>query len=228
MTDDMDFALIHAEIDGELSAAERGELARRLLADPQTRAVREELRQVCAALEAIPAVDPPARLQTSIFAALPPPHAQPRRVTLPPARWRYAAVIAGVLTLGAVVFATLDGQRPGSAELAGTITAARSPVTIDAVRLDGGPLTGRVSLYRDARGLGLAFDLATNLPVSVIIASGGHTLRVSGLNQKGSAGAPTEVVLAGFDTEGPQTVDVTFLSSGHEIRSATLRVPAGR
>jgi hypothetical protein len=227
MTDDMDLALIHAEIDGELSAAERGELARRVLADPQTRAVREELRQLSAALEAVPAVDPPAGLQTSIFAALPPSHAEPRRIALPPSRWRYAAVIAGLVTLGAVVFATLDGQRPGSAELAGTITAPRSPVTIDAVRLEGGPVTGRVSLYRDARGLSLAFDLATDLPLSVIIASGGHTLRVDGLNHKGSAGAPTEVALVGFDTRGSQTVDVTFLASGREIRSATLRVRAG-
>jgi len=122
--------------------------------------------------------------------------------------------------------ASLDGQRPGSAELAGTITAPRAPVTIDAVRLNGGPLTGRVSLYRDARGLALAFDLATNAPVDVIIVSGEHTLRVSGLNQKGSGGAPTEVALAGFDTDGPQTVDITFLLSGREVRSATLRVRA--
>jgi hypothetical protein len=226
MTHDMDLALIHAEIDGELGAAERGELARRVLADPQTRAAREELRQLCTALEGVPAVDPPAGLETRIFAVLPASHAEPRRFALPPTRWRYAAVVAGVLALGAVVFATLDGQSPGSAELAGTITAPRSPVTIDAVRLDGGPLTGRVSLYRDARGLGLAFDLATNLPVSVIIASGGHTLRVDGLNPEGSAGAPTEIALAGFDTKGPQTVGVRFLSSGREIRSATLRVPA--
>jgi hypothetical protein len=226
MTHDMDLALIHAEIDGELGAAERGELARRVLADPQTRAAREELRQLCTALEGVPAVDPPAGLETRIFAVLPASHAEPRRFALPPTRWRYAAVVAGVLALGAVVFATLDGQRPGSAELAGTITAPRSPVTIDAVRLDGGPITGRVSLYRDARGLGLAFDLATNLPVSVIIASGGHTLRVDALNHEGGAGAPTEIALAGFDTKGPQTVDVRFLSSGREIRSATLRVPA--
>jgi hypothetical protein len=226
MTHDMDLALIHAEIDGELGAAERGELARRVLADPQTRAAREELRQLCTALEGVPAVDPPAGLETRIFAVLPASHAEPRRFALPPTRWRYAAVVAGVLALGAVVFATLDGQRPGSAELAGTITAPRSPVTIDSVRLDGGPLTGRVSLYRDARGLGLAFDLATNLPVSVIIASGGHTLRLDGLNPEGSAGAPTEIALAGFDTKGPQTVGVRFLSSGREIRSATLRVPA--
>ena len=222
----MDLALIHAEIDGELSTAERGELARRVLGDPHTRAVREELRQLCAALEAIPVVDPPARLQTNILAALPPSNVHPHRVALPPLRWRYAAVIAGVLAVGGVVFATLDGQRPGSAELAGTITAPRAPVTIDAVRLNGGPLTGRVSLYRDARGLALAFDLATNAPVDVIIVSGEHTLRVSGLNQKGSGGAPTEVALAGFDTDGPQTVDITFLLSGREVRSATLRVRA--
>ena len=38
--------LIHAEIDGVLDERQRAELARRLLADPEARAVREELREL--------------------------------------------------------------------------------------------------------------------------------------------------------------------------------------
>jgi hypothetical protein len=228
MINDTDLALIHAEIDGELDSHQRGELSRRMLADPGIRASRDALRRVCAAVEAIPEVEPPARLRTSILSALPPARPKSTRLSqLPHNRWRYPAAIAAALTLGIVVFAALDGQRSGSADLAGTMATPRA-VEIDSVRLDNGALTGRVSLYRDGRGLGLTFELAGKRPLDVIIASGGHTLRVDGLDQRGSASAATAVALPGFGAEGAGTLDLTFLSAGHEIGRATLRVPADR
>ena len=48
--------LIHAEIDGELDAANRAELARHLLADPNARTLREDLRRLCTELDALPEV----------------------------------------------------------------------------------------------------------------------------------------------------------------------------
>ena len=62
MADSQRLALIHAEIDGELDAAGRAELARWVLADPEGRALRDQLRSLCAALDAVPAVDPPEEL----------------------------------------------------------------------------------------------------------------------------------------------------------------------
>ena len=44
MTDDERMTLIHAELDGDLSSEQRADLARLLLADPSTRALRDELR----------------------------------------------------------------------------------------------------------------------------------------------------------------------------------------
>jgi anti-sigma factor RsiW len=224
MTDEHDLALIHAEIDGELDTHQRGELARRLLADPEVRAVRDELRRLCASLEELPEVEPPAQLKVNIARALPPaPVLAPRTAAVQP-RWRIAAAVAGAVALGSILFAALDGQKTGGAELAGTIAAARAPLALDTVRLPEGPVTGQVSLYRDATGLGVTLDVAATVPADAVITGGGHSVTVRGLGQKG---APVAVSLAGFGVAGPQTVELTFLSSGAEVGHASLQVPAG-
>lgn len=63
MVDPGRLALIHEEIDGELDAAGRAELARWLLADPEGHALRDDLRRLCTALDSVPAVEPPAQLR---------------------------------------------------------------------------------------------------------------------------------------------------------------------
>jgi hypothetical protein len=226
MVDTAHLALIHAEIDGELDARQRSELARLLLAEPQTRAVREELRRVCAALEALRVVEPPAQLSAGILAALPPSTLSRARSGWSTPRWRYAALVAGVLGTGAVVFETLNGTRPATSEAAGTMAAARAPVTLDTVRLGEGPVGGRVSLYRDAGGLGVAFELISSGSVDVLITSEGRTLEVTGLGGTGVAEQRT-VALVGSARTGGREVGLTFLMSGREVGRATLTVPEG-
>lgn len=226
MADTPHLALIHAEIDGELDARERSELARLLLAEPQTRAVREDLRRVSAALDVLPDVEPPAQLRAGILAALPPSTVSRARSGWSAPRWRYAALVAGVLGAGAVVFGTLNGTRPATTETAGTMAAARAPVTLDTVRLGAGPVGGRVSLYRDAGGLGVAFELISSGPVDVLITSGGRTLEVNGLGGTGAAVQRTVALVGSPSTVGPE-VGLTFLMSGREVGRATLTVPAG-
>jgi anti-sigma factor RsiW len=123
MADTEYLELIHAEIDGELDGGQRSELARRVLADPAVRAVRDDLRRLCAKLDAIEEVEPPAQLRTNILQGLPisaTPAAEFSNGRLP--RWRYAALIAGVL--GATASCTRPWRHgTGSAELAGTIAA---------------------------------------------------------------------------------------------------------
>ena len=65
MPDDRMLELLNAEIDGELSAAERAELSQRLLNDPQARTAREELRRTCTGLDALPRAEPPAELRNA-------------------------------------------------------------------------------------------------------------------------------------------------------------------
>jgi hypothetical protein len=228
MADSEYLALVHAEIDGELDGRQRAELARRLLADPEARALREDLLRLRTLLDSIGDVEPPAQLRANILHALPVPTTPPGQFAWSAPRWRYAAVIAGVLGVATVVYETVDGSRPGSAEVAGTIAASHAPATLDTVRLGSGPVAGRVSLYRDGGGLGLAFELVASAPVDVVIANGGHTLQVNGLGQpSGPAAHRTTVALPGSGTPGRQTVDLTFLMSGREVGHATLTAPEG-
>ena len=224
MAEPAQLALIHAEIDGELDDRQRAELSRCLLADPALRAVRDEMWRVCRALEAVPEVDPPAGLSADILAALP---QMPRRTvhnSRPQLNWRYAAVLAGVLLTGTIVFRIMDfGQGPSASDMAGTLAARRAAVTLDMVQLSAGAVSGQVSLVRNGAELGLALQLAASAPVDVLIASGGRTVRVNGLGSRGNNGGGTETIsLAGFGGNG-QAVNLTFLIAEREVARAELR-----
>lgn len=219
--------LIQAEIDGELDRQLRGELARLLLADPQARELREDLVRLRDMLEAVEDVEPPPELQANVLRVLPVSATPGGRVRWPAARWRYAAGIVLVVGAATLVYESVSGPRPGTAELAGTMAARRAPLTLDTATVEAGPVTGHVSLYRDASGLGLAFELISSAPVDVLIANGGRLLRVNGLGGTGAA-EPTTVVLADSAATGGHTVGLTFLMSGREVGRATLTVPVGR
>jgi hypothetical protein len=227
--------LIHAEIDGELDGSQRAELSRRLLADPEARALREDFRRLCGALDAMPEIEPPPELRAGILAALPAlpvaaraPAAPPRQPWASAHRWRYAAVLAGALAAGTVLFVTVEGPRPATSDTAGTMAAARAATTLDTVSLANGPIAGRVSLYRDASGLGLKFELATSAPVDVLVASDGYTIRIKDLGGKAATGEPgTTVALPGFKATG-QAVNLTFLVAGREVANATLTAHESR
>jgi anti-sigma factor RsiW len=213
--------LIQGEIDGELDAKQRGDLARYLLANPKARELRNEFRQLCASLDSLPEAEPPPQLKDSILAALPQSVVRANQSFWSAPRWRYAALIAGALVAGAVVFAVVEGPGPATSELSGTMAAARS--AIDRVRLEQGPVTGTVSLYRDAGHLALAFDLQAASPVGVEVETDGRTLRIEGVGQDGSA-AQHALALPQHGVPG-QTIGLTFLLDGRPVGRATLRVP---
>jgi hypothetical protein len=125
------------------------------------------------------------------------------------------------------VLETLRAPETASSDAAGTMASAPAPTIIDTVRLGSGPVSGRVSLYRDPKGVGLAFELAASAPVDVLISSGGHTLQVNGVGgQDKPAGSRTTVPLPDFGTGG-QAVDLTFLMAGRPVGGATLRSSGG-
>jgi hypothetical protein len=224
--------LIHASIDGDLDEHQRATLAGHLLVDPPSRALRDDLKHLCAALDGIAPVEPPELLKASILAALPRVAARPRQAKRAaywgaPA-WRYAAVFAGALIIGAVWFDAGSPRGPDTSEIAGTMAASgvRPGVIVDTVRVDLGQAEGQVRLYRAGTGLGLELNLVAREPVEVLVASGEQTLRISGVGGPDSAGS-RRVVLPGIAVRGAR-VDLTFLVAGRPIGAATLSVPAGR
>lgn len=226
MNDPGFLALVHGEIDGELDARQRGELARRLLADPRARSTYEELHRVCGALERLEAVEPPKDLVPSILAALPQVtgrHTRPRAGSGASAMaWRYVAVAAAVLIVATVALETARSPRFTGGEAVGTMAAAEGS-TLDTASLANGPVSGRVRLYRDRSGeLALEFDVTASAPVDALITGDGHTLRVSGLGGAGTPSPARRTPLPGFGV-GTGTVEVTFIMDGHRVNGATLR-----
>ena len=217
MTTPEQLSLIHAEIDGELDAGQRAELARSLLADPELRRVRDELRRVCAALDAVGDVEPPGTLRASILAALPQTTVRGTRWVM---GWRYAACLAGVAIAAAVTFTTIRGVRPAPSELTGTLAPSATAVLVDSSTVSGPAVSGRASLYRDAAGLSLELAVQTDATLEVRVASGGYTLAVNNLKNQG--GRPIRLSLPGLEP-GAGRIDLTFLAAGRPVGSASLR-----
>ena len=206
--------LLNAEIDGELDSHQRAELARTVLVDPETRGIRDELRRLCARLDAIGQVAPPAELLGAVLRALPPASPAPARTRWSAGSWRYAAMLAGVVVTGAAVFRLTNGQLAPATEMSGTL-AARASDVLDSASIAGG-VTGRATLTRAASGLQLTVDLASGAPVDLQIASGDHARTINGLG----AGR-TVLGLPGFGDSG-QPVQLSFRVNGREVARAQL------
>ena len=226
MTDDERMALIHAELDGDLTGQQRGDLARLLLADPQVRALRDELRGLCSRLDAVGQVEPPPQLKDSILNRLPsaPVVTNYRKASL--GRWRLAAMVAGLLTAGSIVYQTVQGPAPGSRETAGTM-AADAAATVDSVALGSGPVTGRATLYRDKNGLAVGLEVTATEPVDVLIATGGHSFRINGLGSSNPAGSMRQTIaLPGVRMQG-QEIELSFQIGERTVSRATLHASSG-
>jgi hypothetical protein len=216
MTEPAQLALVHAEIDGELDDRQRAELARCLLADPGFRARRDELRRLCGKLDTVQQVDPPAELLDTILASLPRTSTPVARFRMPVGGWRYAAMLAGVLLTGTILFRLADGPGSDAAEMSGTLAGPRSSQSIDLSHVSEGAMTGSAALTRHGNGLGLALDLTGGAPVDVVVTSGKQSLTIKGL-----PAGHTMTALPGFEV-ARQPLDLTFMAGGREIGRASL------
>jgi anti-sigma factor RsiW len=208
--------LLHAEIDGELDPQGRAELSRALLAEPETRSVREELRRLCGRLDAIGQVEPPAELVAAVLRALPPASSSPTRIRWSAANWRYAAMLAGVIVAGAAVFRMTDGQLMPAADVAGTLASPRGADVVGSTAIAGAGASGTVSLVRGPSGLQLAVDLSSGAPLDLQVASGEQTLTINGLGAGRSV-----LALPGFEHTG-EAVRLSFRVEGREVARARL------
>ena len=221
MSEHGDRDLIHAEIDGELGAGQRGALARLLLADPEARALRDQLQGLSKRLEALGETAPPPELRELILSRLPPTTPGTRRWQFRPRR--LAALIAGLVTAGSIVYQV--AERPGAInETVGTLTSGASAM-VDSVDLGSGPVTGRASLYRDKTELAVTLEVLAAEPVDVLVSASGHTLRINGLESAGPGEpAARTVPLTGIPGQ-PGDIELTFLVRGRLVGHATLRAP---
>ena len=109
MIEERHIELIHAELDGELTAEQRAELSRLLLANPEARAFRDQLSRLFGELAKLEDAAPPAELSASVLGALripagPEPSQIRGRAWYAAPAFRYAAVFVGGLLASALLF----------------------------------------------------------------------------------------------------------------------------
>jgi hypothetical protein len=156
--------LIQADLDGELSVAERADLARLLLQDPEARRLQAELRKTDRLLRDIAAAEPPPGLRAAILAA--PAQAAragtPGRVPFNRPVYRIAAAIVGGLLIVGLSYLVREGDVPAK-NLQGSLIARQDELSIRADGVDVG-----ASLERTGDRLSLALDVATSIPCEVV------------------------------------------------------------
>jgi hypothetical protein len=167
--------LIQADLDGELSVAERADLARLLLRDPEARSLHHQFRRMDRLLRGIPVAEPPAGMQAAILAGqqqLPRPGNDDRRWSGQPLYRVAAAVLGGLLIVG-LAYVLRDGDAPG-ADLQGSLGRAGGPTSAGLVapqdqlsmRADGVEL--EASLRRIGQTLRLELGLSTAIPCELV------------------------------------------------------------
>ena len=225
--------LIHAELDGELTSEQRAELSRVLLANPEARALRDQLARLFGAVARLELTDPPPELSGSVLSALgaklrPGAAHSARRTWYTAPAFRYAAVFVGGLLASAVLLA--PGARhsagPDVSELVGTIGghgAAGRGSTIDRVTLDLTQVSGAVNSYQLDDQLVVELDLTAREPIELVATHAGQTVHFS-LGSRPDA-TPERVIWlpAGKPQAGPDVELKVYGGGGQLLHRDSLR-----
>lgn len=238
--------LLHAEIDGELSATEWAELERLVAATPDGPLLRDQLRRIEAALARLPSVPPPADLHQRIVRALPAAPSAPASAWTPH-HGRRGRVLRYAMAAGLVVAMVGIGLSGGfrqalaPGELVATMGGQpRAAAPADRVAIDAPGLAGTVALQPDGPRWRVLIDLESTAPVAVRAAYDApafRLLRVEGnAPAAGLATTPGQIdfsrsgdgrtVLVLQPGEGGQ-LRIRFESAGRGPQQAVIAIPAG-
>jgi hypothetical protein len=233
MIDQKYLELIQAEIDGELAERDRAELARFLLANPEARAVRDDLKRLCETLARVEPVEPPPALRASIRDAVrraegKAPVATRRGGWGSPRTLRFAAALAGGLLVSVLAFEIgLDrSSNQDVSQVVGTMASHDSSPgsePVDTVELALAQVSGSARLFRSHGMRVVEFDLQARQPIEVVVVHDGQESRLSGIGQSG-AGEPGHYALA---LDGPgqdgSAISLKFFASGELIHEDVLQ-----
>jgi len=242
--------LIQADIDGQLSAAERAEMARALLENPEARRLRAELARVDASLRGLPTEAPPARLRDMVLESI---FGTPRTEEAAgsvaghggAALFRYAAVFLGGLVVASLAFYLSEPDGPADPrDLAGTMAKGTlyGELSADA-SLEAGTSQAATRLYRTGGRIVLELKVAGDEPAEIEISYDPARLKVVGVVPGIGSGADDESVpgrlrvtglpdLRRIHFEGPAAgevrLDVALQSPSGDRAQETLIASQGR
>ena len=172
--------LIHADIDGEISDAERERLRTHLASNPEAQRLHDEVAELCHALDDIEERAPPAHLKHLILDSIKTPEQQ--TVEEPPF-WKSFLVApplhyAGTFAAGSLVtFLIISSNQisetafDGVTDLVGTMTAdidAGNTPADSTINLSDQMLAGVIKAHRAGPIMVIDFDLTSIEPVQII------------------------------------------------------------
>jgi len=190
--------LINADIDGEISPADKQTLEALMADSPEAQAMQAELSGLNSSLNELPDLDPPVYLKHTILASIPKTEAQQRRsnflhsIFASPA-FRYAAMFAAgaILTLNLVSSDQLSDR--AFSDVTGLVGTMSSDVPdgpgIQSTRIDRPEVAGRVTLRSSGPLLIIDFDLVSSGPVDIVASYADQTVWFNGFAQLESPGA---------------------------------------
>ncbi len=196
-TDEKYRELINADIDGEIQPDEKTELEAFLDESEAGRALQEELRELCATLDAEELLDAPQHLRHVVMNSLSnskPVAESPRFLSslfAVPAM-RYAATFAAGVVMAVVIVDSGQIQQGAFNDVTGLVgtisdTGDMAP-GIDSTAINKADVAGSVTLRRADPILIIDFDLSTQGPIDIVATYDDKTVWFNGFAQLESTG----------------------------------------
>ena len=184
--------LINADIDGEISPADKDTLQTLMAESPEAQAMHAELSGLSSSLDELPDLDAPPYLIHTIMAEIPKAESQDRRgnflqglFAAPALRYAAMFVAGSVLTL-ALVNSDQVSERAFSdvTGLVGTISS-EVPVGpgIQTLQIDRTEVAGHVTLRNSGPLLIVDFDLVSNGPIEIVASYSDQSVWFNGFAQ---------------------------------------------
>ena len=238
--------LINADIDGEISDAEKVELQAFLDENPEGRSFYEECASLCMTLDATEQEEPPPYMRHIIMNSVPPARSAEEspgflQVLLATPALKYAATFAaGVfLTLSIVNSSQISNKAFDDVTgLVGTVAEPVDATLASSVSISDSAVAGTVSLRTAGSLLILDFDLASMGPIEVQANYTDNTIWFNGFAQLESddttVSAETGQIRLGMEgkrryavylqNQGNRetTIDLQFLADGEVVHQANL------
>lgn len=238
--------LINADIDGEITAAESGELRVFLEESAEGRELHRELAAMFSTLENVEPEDPPPHLRHVIMSSVKPASVTPETPGFLQSLFaipslKYAATFAAGVFLALSLVNSGQVSNQAFDDVTGLVGTIAEPINADlesSVAIDETEVAGTVSLRSSGSMLILDFDLTAMEPVEIEADYTDNTIWFNGFAQLESSGttvsAETGRIRLGMEgkrryavylhNEGSRetTVSLRFMADGEVVREASL------
>ena len=238
--------LINADLDGEISAAEKIELQAFLDANAEGQALYDELASLCTTLEGVEQEEPPPYMRHIIMNSVPPTRPADEspgflRVLLATPALKYSVTFAAGVFLTLSIVNSSQVSNRAFDNVTGLVGTVADPVHADledSIDVVGPEVAGTVSLRSAGSMLILDFDLVARDHIEIETEYTDRTIWFNGFAQLESEGtsvaAETGRVRLGMDGKRryavylhnpggrETTVNLKFLVDGEVLRTASL------